>query len=238
VWKIIKTEIKYNKIVLAIGFFCIFTLQLWINIRVSNANALDRNIDALLNTLFLICLSILIISYSLFLKEKRYLLHSLMPVSRNHLGLMRLLLYLSLWICSVLLLLLTLIIANNLISFLSNWKYLLSLGSYTGLFLFINAFFLITSDLSGLIESRNTSGRLLIKNIAYFSVVLYVLVIIITPSPPMVDTFAESVFGQSFKHIRLWLFQSGTGFYLSIFLGSSLSVLSVYTFKKRKSYLE
>ncbi len=224
-WRILKAEILYDRSRLLVVFmFCLMSLvTIWFGVK------WERNVPPM--TMLILFVSALVAAYAgeggrIFYKRDR--LHVSQPVSLWQIGLSHLCYPLLVWIF----ILIVFKGSYTVLSFISattrTIPSLLQIITLSGLFLIISSTVLLARDLSNIFMKK--SLQIIIYVIGYLLFIGALLPFYIVTN--FFGAFGEQTRLQSFMRV---LFESPSAF---LILGAGLSVLSLFVFMRRNSYVQ
>ena len=156
-------------------------------------------------------------------------IHVLLPVPIRSIAVSRLLFFLLVWVCVVLVCSLSILIVTGLSLLRPTF---LQMSALTGVFLWANALFHIQPDLDHLFARQRY--RIVLKVVWSFILVFSYAALIMMLMP--MDEIPV------LNHVKGWiwhyLFSSISGMLLFILTGIGFSILSVFVFEKRSDYVK
>lgn len=228
-WKILKAELSYNKYVLVIPYGVVLYVII-ANVSQGWSNV-ELNLPGVRAMMVVAAAVIFLFSIVTFFKEKRERYFTLLPLSIRQIGISRLLFLITVWLSFILLFWIsTLTVTPYQLSTIL-WGTL----SLTGFILMANAYIFIHRDLK--FCSSGKFQKILITFFYPIMIIIgYLLWYLLFAVPvPYFEFFKPlNTLNEEFSNISTSLM----GFSIFIVLGMSFTVLSVFVFKRRRSYLE
>lgn len=230
-WKFLKAELAYNKNTLIFSFTLFLILVLLI-FGYAWKNA-DEDANGMLSILASLSIILWVIQFFLSMKENKIRFIMSLPSKPVHYSATRLLFGLIVWFGFIILYL-----AGLLILRYDEWEgwILTLLVTSSGMWMMANALPFIHSDLLKILKQKY---RILILSALYTFALLFISLFF---SITAIERYFLQGLPESFLSVLIYAFTirgvlSDSGL-LNIALGIILSLLSIWLFSKRKSYLE
>ena len=226
-WKLIKAEIEYNKLLFSFGLLFV----LIVNIKKVFFDSIQSNQAISELGLAWINISILIVFIYLFSfrKSRRIRIHTLLPIPSSNLGLSRIFLFITFWGIITLILLVSYSISFHS---LPGEVWIKEILSFLGDAFIINSTPLFNQDLY---NQGNRKLKLILS--IWFGIIMIMYICLVLFFTPAAENIASSSIASFNKLLRDFYF-SYLGS-LIIFIGGVMMLLfSRFTFSRRKSYLE
>ena len=219
-WRILKAELKYNSATALGAYF--FGLLLFI----FSFFPVQREVRVAIIMFAMLCTPMIAGYFGDYrIHQKRDRFHVTLPIANYHLGLMRLIYPILIW--------LSLIIVFYLTVLIFSWIDIPSISQMivlNGWILMVNAIYLIFSDLD--VSSKEKNKQIFMKGIKYIMPFVAMLPFWIYMTSGFSDN--DIFFNKFIKDI--WYFPSVT-IGINVF-GLSISIISIIVFARRSSYIE
>lgn len=236
-WRIVRAEIVYNNSV----YLFIFVVSLLSFLVLHNWTAIIGEVPANMNIGY-ISLSHMFFFFvgtifnSLWWKEKLYRRYLLIPISVWQIGIVRLILFIIFWFGIVMLFFIYTQISDY---FAVDSLTLLSLCSQSGMVLVVFSLIFIWTDLRNLFSNHRTLLGVPRRKLFGIGALIFVSFFCFIAMAGIVHNYqTHDRFGHITFNFWQWIYRTNSGVSFFIFLGLGLSVLSIATFVRRKSYLE
>jgi len=225
-WKILKAQFNYNKLVLIGCAF--FSLAVIIPFIIQDWRDIDKSYPALRATLFAMTTLFFFSSFVRNMKEKRDRFFNKLPLKLWQLGLTRLLLVIIFWTCLMIIVAIAFIIRPIIFSN----EILMDLLSQTGFIFYLISLVYIVKDISYFAISKK--NKILINIFNYISILgSYLLFMLFVVSKNAMDISPSLIpIKEGFNQFII----SIPGSALFIMLGVTMTSLSTYFFSKRKTF--
>ncbi|MBC8181994.1 hypothetical protein H8E88_12825 [candidate division KSB1 bacterium] len=227
-WKILKAQISYNRIILYPSF--LLTLAVIVPFIVQGWEVPEKSYPALRAVLFAMTAVIFLSSSVKNVKEKRDRFFHKLPLNLWELGAARLFFVLLFWFSLMVLVCITFVIRNSIF----NYTYFWDLLSQTGFIIFMIGAVFFVRDIAFVFNFKN---KKIFPGILNFVVIFggYILFMFFVVSQNALDEssslfFAKTKFGK--------FISSFPGAVLFLMIGSLTLFLSLFVFSRRKTFTE
>ena len=227
-WKILKAQIEYNKIVLIISYLIFFSI--YISFVVQGWQEMDNSFPALRAVLMATTSMLFLFNIVRLYREKRDRFHHILSLSIWELGISRVLQVIVFWMSLLFLVFFVFVLRPSIF----NMKILWDLLSLMGFVLVLNAAPFIYRDLSYCFHSKSKKVVLVI---AYALMILagYLLFMLFVVSVGSISLSSDLVLVKKNFSSFINTFSGALFFNLC---GIILTGISLYIFSKRKTYTE
>ncbi len=227
-WKILKAQIIYNKIVLIVGY--LFVLSAFIPFVVQGWQEIDNSFPALRAILMATTAMLFLFNTVRMTREKRDRFHHILTLNIWELGISRMLQIIAFWFSVLFLVLFAFVLRPSIFDLKILWDLL----SLTGFVLVLNAAPFIYRDLSLCFHAKSTKVVLVIL---YALMILagYLLFMLFVVSAESISLSSELVMMKKNFSSFADTFRGTVFFNLC---GIIFSGISLFVFSKRKTYTE
>ncbi len=227
-WKLLKAQIVYNKIVLVIGYLIV--ISAYIPFVVQGWEEVDNSFPAIRAVMMTATTLIFLFNVIRLHREKRDRFHHTLSLNIWELGISRLLQLILFWISLLILVLLAFVLRPSIFDLKILWDLL----SLTGFVLVMNAAPYIYRDLSYCFHAKSKKVVLVI---VYTLMIMagYLLFMLFIVSAESISLSNELVLVKNDFSNFINTFMGAFFFNLC---GIILSVISLFVFSKRKTYTE
>lgn len=227
-WKILKAQIQYNKIVLIISY--LIFLSVYVSFVVQGWQELDNSFPALRAVLMAMTAMLLLFSIIKLYREKRDRFHHILMLSIWKLGISRVLPIIAFWFSLLSLVLFAFVLRPSTFDLKILWDLL----SLTGFVLVMNAAPYIYRDLSLCFHDKSKKNVLVIL---YVLMILagYLMFMLFVISAESISLSSDLVLVK--KNFSSFI-NTFIGALIFIFCGIIFTGMSLYIFSKRKTYTE
>ena len=227
-WKILKAQIIYNKIILIIGFILI--VSVFIPFVVQGWQEMNNSFPALRAVLLAATAMLFLFNIVRLQREKRDRFHHILPLSNSELAISRLLQIIIFWLSLLFLVLFAFVLRPSIFDLKILWDLL----SLTGFVLVLNAVPFIYRDLSYCFHAKSKKVVLVIL---YALMILagYLLFMLFVVSAESISLSDDLVLVKKGFSNFINTFRGAAFFNLC---GIILTGISLFVFSKRKTYTE
>ena len=227
-WKILKAQINYNKMVLIFCLLVIFVVI--IPFIVQGWKVPEKSYPALRAVLFAMTAFVFLSNSVKYMKEKRDRFFHKLPLKLWEFGAARLTFVLLFWFSLMLLVCITFIIRNSIF----NYTYLCDLLSQTGFIMFMIGVVFFVRDIAFVFNFRN---KRIIAGVLNFIIVIcvYILFMLFVVSKNAMEISSSLI---SIKTEFNQLIGSSSGAVLFLLIGSTMLLISIFVFSRRKTFIE
>lgn len=247
-WKLVKAEIKYNGSLL-FAAYCIYlfmVLFLHLGPRILLIKEIPPR-QQVWTAMWIMLLMNWIMSTGAFfftgiVKEKRNRQYLELPLSTNSIALSRLIIIGLIWLTSGLLFLLLLTMSGYLELFFFRSTYLTTFCIHLGVLFFWGCYMFWKKDLKSVVFIKMKIFSLPVKKLLslFLDLMVGIFYLFFTLSPQIRDSNIK-IFRSPEHPLRkavTWLFETGNGIIIFSILGICMSLLMVFTFTRRKTYMD
>ncbi len=227
-WKILKAQIAYNKIILYPCF--LLTLAVIVPFIVQGWQVPDKSYPALRAVLFAMTALVFLSSLIKDFKERRDRFFHILPYKLWEFGVVRLFFVLMFWLSLVLLVCLAFVIRNSIF----NPTYLWDLLSQTGFIIFMIGVVFIVRDIAFIYDFKN---KKIFPGILNFVVIFcsYLLFMLFVVSKNAMENSPSLIPVKNGFH---QFTSSYSGSLLFLMLGVTMFLTSIFVFSRRKTFTE
>ena len=227
-WKILKAQLQYNKIILIISY--LIFLSVYVSFVVQGWQELDNSFPALRAVLMATTAMLFLFSIIKLHREKRDRFHHILALNIWQLGISRVLQIMAFWLSLLLLVLFVFVLRPSIFDLKILWDLL----SLTGFVLVLNAAPFIYRDLSYCFQAKSQKVVLVI---VYALMILagYLLFMLFVVSAESISLSSDLVLLKKNFSSFINTFKGAVFFNLC---GIIFTGISLYIFSKRKTYTE
>ena len=236
-WRLFISEFFYYKRILSfligVSFLNLVIIHNWPLLSGETPPNMNTGYLSISHIFFYFVMSILMMTW--FNKETKERLYIQLPIAIMKIGFLRLLIFVIYWIILVTLL--------YLFTFISKYYFvdqsaILSLISQTGIAFIIFSLFFLCQDFRDHTGRKNLSSHSLIKKITGTIAILLILSFGFIAIAGIVHNYKiQDSFGAYTIDIWRWIYKSQVGAIVFLTTGFLMSLLTIVTFGKRKSYV-
>jgi hypothetical protein len=228
-WKLLRTEIKYFKWLYVLSLLFVFIVNIGITL---DGRWIEAQNDFPGLRIIWIGAGIIVLFFTVLFNKKsgRLRTHKTAPIPNNQIAIVRLLSFVGFWT-----LLLTILLVFYIINLgsIPNLNWILNLLSITGIMFMINSIPILYSDFYS--TYFKTSEKMIIM--MFWSTIWIVYISLNVIFSRYFDFISQQFFASTRKSL-MELYSTTETTLINLTIGITLFLFSIYTFRKRKLYLE